>query len=427
MKKILIEGGKRLFGEVHISGAKNSVLPLIAATLLTEGTTYIEESPWLSDVDCMCQVLNHLGAKTTFDKGELAVDTTSLNSSEPPGELVRKMRASFLVMGPMLTRYGRVRMSLPGGCAIGARPIDLHLKGFAALGADIVQGSGFIEATAKRLSGSRIYLDFPSVGATENLIMAASLAEGHTVIENAALEPEIIDLSNMLSAMGAKIKGAGTNAVRIEGVDELKPARHTVIPDRIEAGSFLVMAAATGGELILNDVTAGAFAAGNCQVAGMSGATMEVGYDSIHILGPDKLQPGGYQDPALPGLSHQICRRSLWPCSRWRGATAPSRKPQLENRFMHAQELLRMGAEISIERNCATIQGVSHLQAAEIAATDLRGGAAMVNATPQAARGVVSAITQIEHIERGYENLLEKLEGIGTGVVDARGTDALGC
>ena len=412
MKKILIEGGKRLFGEVHISGAKNSVLPLIAATLLTEGTTYIEESPWLSDVDCMCQVLNHLGAKTTFDKGELAVDTTSLNSSEPPGELVRKMRASFLVMGPMLTRYGRVRMSLPGGCAIGARPIDLHLKGFAALGADIVQGSGFIEATAKRLSGSRIYLDFPSVGATENLIMAASLAEGHTVIENAALEPEIIDLSNMLSAMGAKIKGAGTNTIRIEGVDELKPARHTVIPDRIEAGSFLVMAAATGGELILNNVLPEHLQPVIAKLQ-ECGATMEVGYDSIHILGPDKLNPVDIKTLPYPGFPTDMQAQFMALLTLARGNSAIT-ETVFENRFMHAQELLRMGAEISIEGNCATIQGVSHLQAAEIAATDLRGGAAMVIAA-QAARGV-SAITQIEHIERGYENLLEKLEGIGTRV-----------
>lgn len=347
-----------------------------------------------------------------FDKGELAVDTTSLSSSEPPGELVRKMRASFLVMGPMLARYGKVRMSLPGGCAIGARPIDLHLKGFAALGADIVQGSGFIEATSKRLSGSRIYLDFPSVGATENLIMAASLAEGYTVIENAALEPEIIDLSNMLSAMGAKIKGAGTNTIRIEGVDELKPARHTVIPDRIEAGSFLVMAAATGGELILNNVLPEHLQPVIAKLQ-ECGATMEVGYDSIHILGPDKLNPVDIKTLPYPGFPTDMQAQFMALLTLARGNSAIT-ETVFENRFMHAQELLRMGAEISIEGNCATIQGVSHLQAAEIAATDLRGGAAMVIAA-QAAHGV-SAITRIEHIERGYENLPEKLESIGTRV-----------
>lgn len=412
MKKILIEGGQRLFGEVHISGAKNSVLPLIAATLLTDGVTYIDESPWLSDVNCMCRVLNHLGAKTSFDKGELAIDTTQLNCTEPPGELVRKMRASFLVMGPMLARYGKIRMSLPGGCAIGARPIDLHLKGFAALGAQIEMGRGYVEAIAPKLSGNSIYLDFPSVGATENLIMAAALAEGMTVIENAALEPEIIDLSNMLSAMGAKIKGAGTNTIRIEGVSQLKPARHTVIPDRIEAGSFLVMAAATGGELILNNVLPEHLQPVLAKLQ-EAGAQLEIGYDSIHILGPDKLNPVDIKTLPYPGFPTDMQAQFMALLTLARGSSEVT-ETVFENRFMHADELRRMGAEIEIDGNCARINGVSHLRAAEIAATDLRGGAAMLIAA-QAAHGI-SSITQIEHIERGYEDIITKLEGIGTRI-----------
>ncbi|MEG1997007.1 MAG: UDP-N-acetylglucosamine 1-carboxyvinyltransferase, partial [Clostridiales bacterium] len=254
MRKIIIEGGAPIRGEIHVSGAKNAVLPLIAATLLAEGNCIIDECPWLSDVETMCQVLSCLGASTDFYQNRLSIDTSNLNSVEAPGELVRKMRASFLIMGPLLARYGRVKMSLPGGCAIGARPIDLHLKGFEAMGAHISIGHGYIEAVATPLVGARIYLDFPSVGATENLMMAATLAEGATIIDNAAQEPEIVDLSNMLSAMGANIKGAGTSIIRIQGVNALNPATHTVIPDRVEAGSYMVLAAATGGELIISNV-----------------------------------------------------------------------------------------------------------------------------------------------------------------------------
>ena len=412
LKKILIEGGARLFGEVHISGAKNSVLPLIAATLLTEGVSAIDESPWLSDVDCMCRVLNHLGAATHFERGTLSIDTTRIVGCEPPGELVRKMRASFLVMGPLLARTGRVCMSLPGGCAIGARPIDLHLKGFEAMGAKIDIGHGFIEAKAPRLFGSRIYLDFPSVGATENLMMAASLAEGHTVIENAALEPEIIDLSNLLSAMGAKIKGAGTNTIRIEGVSSLSPARHTVIPDRIEAGSFLVMAAATGGELIVNNVISEHLQPVTAKLQ-ESGVFLEVGYDSIHILGNEELRPLDIKPLPYPGFPTDMQAQFMALLTVARGCSVVT-ETVFENRFMHAGELQKMNADIRIDGNTARINGVSHLQAATVAATDLRAGAAMVIAA-QMARGT-SVITEIQHIERGYENFCQKLEKIGTRI-----------
>ncbi|MDO4731911.1 MAG: UDP-N-acetylglucosamine 1-carboxyvinyltransferase [Bacillota bacterium] len=412
MKKILIEGGVPLFGEVHISGAKNSVLPLIAATLLTDGTSIIDDCPWLSDVDTMCRVLAHLGARPNFEQNILSIDTSTLNQIDPPAELMRQMRASFLIMGPMLARLGKVRLALPGGCAIGARPIDLHLKGFGALGATINMGHGYVEAQAERLYGNRIYLDFPSVGATENLIMAASLAEGVTIIDNAAHEPEIIDLSNMLNAMGAKIKGAGTNSIRIEGVSSLRAARHTVIPDRIEAASFLAMAAATGGELILHNVISEHLQPLSAKLI-ECGVSMEIGYDSIHILGNRDIDPVDIKTLPYPGFPTDAQAQFMALLSVARGSSIIT-ETVFENRFMHAAELAKMGADIRIEGNAATVNGVSRLTAASVRATDLRGGAAMIIAG-QMAQGTTE-ITEIHHIERGYENLIEKLEKIGTRI-----------
>jgi len=412
LKKILIEGGAPLFGEVQISGAKNAVLPPIAATLLTDGTSIIDDCPWLSDVDTMCRVLAHLGARPNFDHNVLSIDTSELNQIDPPAELMRQMRASFLVMGPILARLGKVRLALPGGCAIGARPIDLHLKGFEALGATVTMGHGYVEAQAKRLYGSRIYLDFPSVGATENLIMAASLAEGHTIIDNAAHEPEIIDLANMLNAMGAKIKGAGTNTIRIEGVEALQAARHTVIPDRIEAASFLAMAAATGGELILHNVISEHLQPLTAKLMEI-GVSMEIGYDSIHILGNKDIDPVDIKTLPYPGFPTDAQAQFMALLSVARGSSIIT-ETVFENRFMHAAELMKMGADIRIEGNSAIVNGVSRLSGASVRATDLRGGAAMVIAG-QMAQGITE-ITDIHHIERGYENLIQKLEKIGTRI-----------
>ena len=412
MKKILIEGGNRLFGEVHISGAKNSVLPLIAATLLTDGVSIIDDCPYLSDVRTMCLVLEHLGAKTHFDNGELILDTSNLDAVEPPGELVRKMRASFLIMGPLLARTGKAQMSLPGGCAIGARPIDLHLKGFEALGAEINIGHGFIETHADKLKGARIYLDFPSVGATENIMMAASLAEGTTIIDNAAHEPEIIDLANMLGVMGANIKGAGTNTIRIEGVSSLKPARHTVLPDRIEAGSFLCMAAATGGELILNNVLPEHLQPLTAKLSEI-GATIETGFDSIHILGPEEISPVDIKTLPYPGFPTDMQAQMMALLTVCKGTSIVT-ETVFENRFMHAAELRKMGADIRIKGSSSVINGVSHLEAASVESTDLRAGAAMVIAA-QMAKGI-SEISGLHHIERGYEGFVEKLEKIGTRI-----------
>ncbi len=412
MKKILIEGGARLLGEVHISGAKNSVLPLIAATLLTDGVSIIDDSPWLSDVDIMCRVLTHLGGATTFENHKLFIDTSNIYTSEPPGELVRKMRASFLIMGPLLARTGLVKMCLPGGCAIGSRPIDLHLKGFEAMGAQISIGHGLIEAKAPRLYGARIYLDFPSVGATENLIMAATLAEGQTVIDNAAHEPEIIDLANMLNAMGANIKGAGTNTIRVEGVSSLAPAQHTVIPDRIEAASFLAMAAATGGELILNNVISEHLQPLTAKLL-EAGVYLETGYDSIHILGNPEIQAVDIKTLPYPGFPTDAQAQFMALLSVARGNSVIT-ETVFENRFMHALELAKMNADIAIDGNSAIVSGVSHLDGAIVQATDLRAGAAMIIAA-QMARGVTE-IQGIHHIERGYENLPEKLAQIGTRI-----------
>ena len=412
MKKIQIEGGSRLLGEVHISGAKNSVLPLIAATLLTDGVSLISDSPWLSDVDIMCQVLEHLGVRTDFNNGELSLDTSRIDTIEPPAELVRKMRASFLIMGPLLARMGHARMSLPGGCAIGARPIDLHTKGFEAMGAEITVGRGFIDAKADKLKGARIYLDFPSVGATENIMMAAALADGVTVIDNAAHEPEIIDLANMLSVMGAKIKGAGTNTIRVEGVTSLKPARHTVIPDRIEAGSFLCMAAATGGELILNNVLPEHMQPLTAKLAEL-GSTIEMSYDSIHIMGPEDILPVDIKTLPYPGFPTDMQAQMMALLTVGKGDSVVT-ETVFENRFMHAAELIKMGADIRIDGNRATVCGVSHLRGADVGATDLRAGAAMVIAG-QMAKGITT-IGNIHHIERGYEGFVRKLEQIGTKV-----------
>lgn len=412
MKKILIEGGAPLFGDVQISGAKNSVLPLIAATLLTDGESIIDDCPWLSDVNTMCRVLNHLGVRTALDHNVLSIDTSTLDSLDPPAELMRQMRASFLIMGPMLARVGKIRLAMPGGCAIGARPIDLHLKGFEALGANITIGHGYVEAQAPRLYGARIYLDFPSVGATENLIMAAALAEGSTIIDNAAHEPEIIDLSNMLNAMGANIKGAGTNTIHIEGVSSLKAARHTVIPDRIEAASFLAMAAATGGELILHNVIFEHLQPLTAKLMEI-GVSMEIGYDSIHILGNKDIDPVDIKTLPYPGFPTDAQAQFMALLTRARG-TSVITETVFENRFMHADELMKMGADIQIEGNSARVNGVSRLTGASVRATDLRGGAAMIIAG-QMAQGITE-ITDIHHIQRGYENLIGKLEAIGTRI-----------
>ena len=412
MRKIVVEGGVPLRGQIEISGAKNAVLPLMASTLLADGASVIEDSPWLADVDTMCAVLASLGLNCTFQEGNLRIDSSGLCHTEAPGELVRKMRASFLVMGPLLARCGRVRMSLPGGCAIGVRPIDLHLKGLEALGAEVSIGNGYIEAKAQRLKGNQIYLDFPSVGATENLMMAAALAEGNTIIGNAAEEPEIVDLSNMLSAMGAKIKGAGTNIIRIEGVKTLEPARHTVIPDRIEAGSFMVMAAATGGELIITNVITEHIKSVTAKLK-EAGTTVEEGYDGVHVIGGKPLLPVDVKTLPYPGFPTDMQAQFMALLTLAQG-TSVITETVFENRFRHAEELCKMSADIKTEGHSAVINGMPHLRGAKLEATDLRAGAAMIVAA-LAAEGVTE-IHGIHHIERGYDNICGKLTQVGAKI-----------
>jgi UDP-N-acetylglucosamine 1-carboxyvinyltransferase len=386
----------------------------MAATLLADGVSVIEDSPWLADVETMSAVLASLGLSCDYICGSLHINSSGLTHAEAPPELVRRMRASFLVMGPLLARFGRVRMSLPGGCAIGARPIDLHLKGFEALGADISIDNGYIEAKAKRkrLRGCQIYLDFPSVGATENLMMAAALAEGHTVIGNAAEEPEIVDLSNMLSAMGAKIKGAGTNIIRIEGVKKLKPAHHTVIPDRIEAGSFMVMAAATGGELIITNVITEHIKSVIAKLQ-EAGVTVEEGYDGVHVIGGPRLAAVDIKTMPYPGFPTDMQAQFMALLTLADGASVIT-ETVFENRFSHVGELKKMSADIKTNGHSAVINGIKCLSGAAVEATDLRAGAAMIVAA-LAAEGITE-ISNIQHIERGYENICGKLAAVGAKI-----------
>lgn len=412
MEKIIITGGNPLNGTIRVSGAKNAVLPILAASLLTTTETKLLDVPNLADVGVICSVLQELGAHIYKEGNELTITVPYLASSEAPYEYVRKMRASFLVMGPLLARTGRARISLPGGCAIGTRPIDLHLKGFAALGADIRYGAGYIEATAEELTGAKIYLDFPSVGATENIMMAAVLAQGQTILENAAEEPEIVDLANFLNSMGARIKGAGTKVIRIDGVPQLTGAVHAVIPDRIEAGTYLVAAAITRGDVLveniiidhLKPVVAKLMEAGVC--------LMETDY-GLRVSCNRRVRGVDIKTLPYPGFPTDMQAQMMALMSVADG-TSIITETVFENRFMHVNELKRMGARIKIEGRTAIVQGVKSLTGAEVKATDLRAGAALILAA-LAAEGQTE-IGNIYHIDRGYEQLIEKLQGIGANI-----------
>ncbi|MDD4571439.1 MAG: UDP-N-acetylglucosamine 1-carboxyvinyltransferase [Clostridia bacterium] len=412
MDKIIIEGGRKLSGSVRVSGAKNAVLPLMAAAILVDGACEIHETPWLTDVKVMCDVLNYLGVDTDFASGTLNIDASRLQGITAPYEYVQKMRASFLVMGPLLARLGRAKVSLPGGCPIGSRPIDLHLKGFEAMGANITIGNGFIDAKADQLYGSRIYLDFPSVGATENLMMAATLAEGNTVLENVAEEPEIVDLANFLNAMGAKIKGAGTNVIRIEGVTDLKPVSHVVIPDRIEAGSFMLMAAMTQSELLVENVISQHL---KSVIAKMeeAGITVIEEDDGILVKACAEIMPVDIKTMPHPGFPTDMQAQFMALLSIAKG-TSVITETVFENRFMHVDELSRMSADLKIEGNSVVVKGVPNLCGADVKATDLRAGAALVMAG-LGAQGITK-ITAVDHIHRGYENFVNKLQSIGAAV-----------
>jgi UDP-N-acetylglucosamine 1-carboxyvinyltransferase len=415
MEKLVIRGGNRLTGTIKISGAKNAVLPLIAASLLGTTPSTLDEVPDLEDVRTFVDVLSHLGVSSNRNasEGVLYIDSSNITSDEAPYELVRKMRASFLVMGPLLARTGKAKISLPGGCAIGTRPIDLHLKGFEALGAKINIGHGYIEATAGQgLSGARIYLDFPSVGATENIIMAASMAKGQTIIENPAHEPEIVDLANYLNCMGARIRGAGTNVIKIEGVNELKGSAYTVIPDRIEAGTYMVAAAMTGGDVWIENaltehlkpVVAKLKEAGIC---------IDEEINGVRVWGDGNFKSIDIKTLPYPGFPTDMQAQFMAMMTVAHGTSVVS-ETVFENRFMHVDELKRMGACIKIEGRSAVIEGVAKLTGCPVKATDLRAGAAMVLA------GLVAEgqteVGYIHHIDRGYDGLVDKLRGVGADI-----------
>lgn len=412
MEKIIVSGGRPLKGAVKVSGAKNAVLPIIAATLLSEGTCVLQDIPDLADVNTICNVIQGLGATVSRDDNEITVSAPDLKNHEAPYEYVRLMRASFLVMGPLLARAGKAVMPLPGGCAIGTRPIDLHLKGFKAMGVKIIYGHGCIEAEASVLKGSRIYLDFPSVGATENLIMATCLAKGHSVIENAAEEPEVVDLANFLNAMGARIKGAGTKIIRVEGVPRLEGAVHTVIPDRIEAGTFLTAAAITGGEVTVENVICDHLKPVTAKLR-EAGVDVEESENSVQIRSNGELRPADIKTMPYPGFPTDMQAQMMALLTLAKGTSLVT-ETVFENRFMHTSELKRMGARIKIEGRTAVVQGVPRLNGAPVKATDLRAGAALVTAG-LAAEGETE-IGNVQHIDRGYDRLEEKLSSLGAQI-----------
>lgn len=416
MEKLIINGGKELRGRVKISGAKNAVLPIIAAALLGQDSpSKLEEVPALDDVHTLSAVLEQLGVKVEFDadKNTLLVDSSEITSCEAPYDLVRKMRASFLIIGPMLARCGKVRISLPGGCAIGTRPIDLHLKGFEALGAKIDIGHGYIEATTPNgLKGARIYLDFPSVGATENIMMAASMAEGTTVIENPAQEPEIIDLANYLNVMGARVRGAGTNVIKIEGVQRLTGRNYTIIPDRIEAGTYMVAAAMTRGDVYIENAISEHLKPVIAKLK-EAGVTIEENIDGIRVVCDRRTKAVDIKTLPYPGFPTDMQAQfmAMLAVSEGMGRVTET---VFENRFMHVDELKRMGANIRIDGRTSLIEGVDKLRGCGVKATDLRAGAAMVLA------GLVAEgetqIGYIHHIDRGYDNLVSKLVMLGADI-----------
>lgn len=414
MNKLLINGGARLEGEIRISGAKNAVLPILAATLLADSPATIENVPHLHDVTTTVELLGCMGVMVSIDeKLSVEVDSSTIENYTAPYHLVKTMRSSILVLGPLLARFGEAEVSLPGGCAIGSRPVDMHIKGLQDMGADIEVSNGYIHARADRLKGTRLVLDIVTVTGTENLMMAATLAEGTTVIENAAREPEVIDLANFLNAMGAKVSGAGTDTITIEGVEKLHGTRYRVLPDRIETGTFLVAAAITGGRIKVKDTDPRLLDAVLDKLR-EAGAKIETGEDwiSLDMQGrrPKSVNIRTAPYPAFPtDMQAQFAALNTIA-----DGTATVVETVFENRFMHVQELKRMGADIEVEGNTAIIRGTDALSSAPVMATDLRASASLIIA------GLVASgeteVQRIYHIDRGYENIEEKLALLGAKI-----------
>lgn len=415
MSKFIIRGGRPLQGAVRVHGAKNSVLPILAATLLAEeGSFVIHDVPALDDVRHILQVLGHLGVPSQHVNDKVYLDTIQLASYEAPYELVRKMRASFLVMGPLLARMGKVKISLPGGCAIGTRPIDQHLKGFEAMGAEIEIGQGTIEAKVNgKLHGAKIYLDIASVGATENIMMAAATAEGTTLIENAAKEPEIVDLANLLNAMGAKVRGAGTGMIRIEGVERLRGVEHHVIPDRVEAGTYMIAAAITGGDVYVEGAIRDHLGPVIAKLEEM-GVNIENDENGIRVQTTHPLKAVDVKTLPYPGFPTDMQAQMMALLLKAEGTSIVT-ETVFENRFMHVEELCKMGAEIKVDGRTAIVSGNARLTGASVSATDLRAGAALICAA-LAAEGVTE-LDGLHHIDRGYMDIVGKLSALGADIM----------
>ncbi|MDO9288860.1 MAG: UDP-N-acetylglucosamine 1-carboxyvinyltransferase [Thermodesulfovibrionales bacterium] len=430
MDKLIIKGGRRLKGEIEISGAKNAALPVMAASILAAGENIISRVPDLRDVKTMGRLLSNMGAEFYYEPHRAIIKTNKIKNFEAPYELVKEMRASVLVLGPMVARYGRARVSLPGGCAIGARPINLHLMGLEKMGAKIELEAGYVKATAKRLKGATIYFDTSTVTGTENLMMAATLAKGITVLENAAREPEVIDLAEALKKMGAKIEGAGESVIEIEGVEELKPVNHTVIPDRIEAGTFMAIAGITGGDITIR----------GCMLEHLHAFIMKLqeaglrfekanpppppfvkggkeGFlsenDMVRVIGPARPRAVDIETAPYPGFPTDMQAQFMALMSIAQGTSIVT-ETIFENRFMHVAELMRMGADISFKGCTATVKGIKKLKGANVMATDLRASASLVVAALRAEGE--TTIHRLYHLDRGYEKMEEKLRGLRADV-----------
>ena len=414
MEKLIIRGGRPLHGHVRVSSAKNAVLPIIVATLLPDSPSTIIDAPHLEDVKTICSVIESLGGNILLRDNAMIFDTTTVDKTEASYELMSRMRASFLIMGPLLAKKRHAKIALPGGCMIGSRPIDLHLKAFEAMGAKVTVGNGYVEASVPEgLKGATIYLDFPSVGATENILMAAAVADGKTIIENAAEEPEIVDLVTFLNSMGANIKGAGTYVIRVEGVKHLYGASHTVIPDRIEAGTFIIAAAMAGGDVVVDNVLSEHLKPLLAKL-GEAGVKVIKDIDSVRVISDGHIHSTDIKTLPYPGFPTDLQAQFMAMMTIGDG-TSTVTETVFENRFMHVGELRRMGAKIEVEGRKAIVHGVPFLQGAFVRATDLRAGAALVLAG-LAAHGVTE-VGDLRHIDRGYDHLVEKLRGLGADII----------
>jgi len=413
MEQLVIKGGKTLKGEVKISGAKNAALPIITASLLSPGVHQITNVPELRDVATMGRLIGHMGGLTGYREGTITLDTGRLRTPEAPYTLVKTMRASVLVLGPLVARFGKARVSLPGGCAIGGRPIDQHIKGLEKMGAKITLEGGYVIAKSRRLKGTKIYFDIATVTGTENIMMAATLASGTTILENAAREPEIKDLADCLTTMGAKIKGAGESVIEITGVDSLIPiANYSVIPDRIEAGTFMAIAGATGGDILIRNCRSDHLDAVIMKLKD-AGIRFEDTKKGLRVVGPKRPVAGSIKTLPYPGFPTDM-QAQFMALMTVASGTSIIHESIFENRFMHVAELRRMGADIAIDGGAAAVKGVERLTGAPVMATDLRASASLIVAA-LCAKGE-SVIQRIYHLDRGYERIDEKLKKLGADI-----------